>query len=133
MALKTDRGIKMALVKRFEELWIWQETHELVKLIYQDFKNGTPGQNDYGFKNQIQRAGVSIMNNIAEGFEKYGAADSARFFDIAKGSCGEVRSIYYTAEDLKYITTETTQNRCNKTEKISKGIAGYTRTLRQKK
>jgi len=64
----------MALVQKFEELWIWQEARELVKLIYQDFGYETLGQNDYGFKGQIQRAGVSIMNNIAEGFERRGKA-----------------------------------------------------------
>ncbi len=122
----------MALVQKFEELWIWQEARELVKLIYQDFGYGTPGQNDYGFKGQIQRAGVSIMNNIAEGFERRGLADSARFFDIAKGSCGEVRSMYYTAEDLEYVRNEVAQNRRDKAIKISKGIAGYTKTLRAK-
>ena len=51
--------------KTFEDLWIWQEARLLVKLIYQDFGKGTPGHHDYGFKDQIQRAGVSIMNNTS--------------------------------------------------------------------
>ncbi len=71
----------MALILRFEDLRIWQEARELVKLIYLDFGKGTPGQHDYGFKDQIQRAGISIMNNSAEGFERRSFADSARFFD----------------------------------------------------
>ena len=88
--------------KRFEDLWIWQEARKLVKEIYQDFRLGN-GSRDYGFRGQIQDAGVSIMNNIAEGFERTTDPDFARFLDVAKGSCGEVRSMYYTAEDLGYI------------------------------
>lgn len=122
----------MALIQKFEDLWIWQEARELVKLIYQDFGYGTPAQNDFNFKGQIQRAGISIMNNIAEGFERNSYADTARFFDMAKGSCGEVRSMYYTAEDLKYTTKDKSEVRRQKAEKISKGIAGYTRTIRTK-
>ena len=86
--------------KSFEDLWIWQEARELVKLIYQDFGPGTPGCKDWGFKNQIQDAGVSIMNNIAEGYERTSNAEFARFLDIAKGSCGEVRSMLYSALDF---------------------------------
>ena len=122
----------MNYVERFEDLRIWQEARVLVKLIYQDFGNGTLGQHDYGFKDQIQRAGISIMNNLAEGFERPKPADSARFFDIAKGSCGEVRSMYYAAEDLKYVTNEIANDRREKAVKISKGIAAYTKTLRIK-
>jgi four helix bundle protein len=122
----------MPLVKKFEDLRIWKEARVLVKLIYQDFRKGTPGHHDYGFKDQIQRAGISIMNNTAEGFERKSSADSARMFDIAKGSCGEVRSMYYAAEDLEYINPEIAHNRRKKAEKISKGIAAYTNTLRSK-
>jgi len=62
-----------------------------------DFGRDTPAERDYGFRGQIQAAGISIMNNIAEGFERTTDADKARFLDIAKGSCGEVRSMYYVA------------------------------------
>jgi four helix bundle protein len=56
--------------RRFEELWVWQQARELVKEIYADFKSG-PGSKDFGFRDQLQRAGVSVMNNIAEGFERH--------------------------------------------------------------
>ena len=92
-------------VRRFEELWIWQEARKLVAEIYRDFRSGR-GSKDYGFRGQIQDAGVSIMNNIAEGFERITDPDFARFLDVAKGSCGEVRSMYYTAEDLGYIDSQ---------------------------
>jgi four helix bundle protein len=95
----------MEKAKRFEDLWIWQEARKLVKDIYQDFRTGS-GSKDFGFRGQIQEAGVSIMSNIAEGFERHTDPEFARFLDIAKGSYGEVRSLYYTAEDLNYIAPE---------------------------
>ena len=116
--------------KTFEDLWIWQEARALVKLIYQDFGKGTLGYNDFGFKDQIQRAGISIMNNTAEGYERPSKADYARFLDIAKGSCGEVRSMYYTAEDLEYVTKDIANDRREKAIKISKGIASLTVRVR---
>jgi four helix bundle protein len=59
----------MEKAKRFEDLWVWQQARTLVKQIYGDFHAGA-GSKDLGFRNQIQRAGVSIMNNVAEGFER---------------------------------------------------------------
>lgn len=70
------------------------------------------------------------MNNIAEGFERSTDADFARFLDIAKGSCGELRSLYYTAEDLGYITSELANDRRSMAKKFSAGIAGLTKHLR---
>ena len=116
--------------KTFEDLWIWQEARDFVKLIYHDFSKGNPGHHDYGFKDQIQRAGISIMNNTAEGYERTSKADYARFLDIAKGSCGEVRSMYYTAEDLAYVIKEIANDRRERAVKISKGIASLTARVR---
>jgi four helix bundle protein len=81
----------MDKVTRFEELWVWQQARELVNQIYRDFRVG-PGSKDFGFRDQVRRAGVSIMSNVAEGFERGSNADFARYLDIAKGSCGEVRA-----------------------------------------
>jgi four helix bundle protein len=119
----------MEKAKRFEELWIWQQARELVKDIYTDFSNG-PGSKDYGFKSQIQDSGVSIMNNIAEGFERRTNPEFSRFLDIAKGSCGEVRSMYYSAEDLKYVKTDVAENRRNRAQQISAGIVNLANYLR---
>lgn len=110
-------------VESFEDLWIWQEARKLVREIYSDFAEGTPGSRDYGFKKQAQEAGISIMNNIAEGFERSTDPEKARFMDIAKGSCGEVRSMYYPAEDLRYVSPATAQQRREAAKKISRGIA----------
>ena len=120
---------KMEKAKRFEDLWIWQQARELVKEIYKDFRSG-PCSKDYGFRGQIQEAGVSIMNNIAEGFERCTDPEFARFLDIAKGSCGEVRSMYYTAEDLGYVDSATADMRRSRAKQTSAGIASLTMHLR---
>jgi len=117
----------MSKAECFEDLRIWKEARQLVKLIYKDFRE----INDYGFCGQIQRAGVSIMNNIAEGFERRSDADFARFLDIAKGSSGEVRSMYYSAEDLNYVSVETGTERRIFAKTISQGIGALEGYLRK--
>lgn len=123
---------KMEKAKRLEDLWIWQQVRELVKDIYKDFRSG-PCSKDYGFRGQIQEAGVSIVNNIAEGFERCTDSEFARFLDIAKGSCGEVRSMYFIAEDLGYIDSATVDTRRSGAKQISVGIASLTMHLRMPK
>jgi four helix bundle protein len=113
----------MKSARRFEELWVWQQARILVKEIYSDFGPGTPGMRDFGFRDQIQRAGVSIMNNLAEGFERITDPKFSWHLDIAKGSCGEVRSMYYASEDLGYLSTETADVRRIRCKQISAGIA----------
>ncbi len=78
----------------------------------------------------MQRASISVMNNIAEGFERKTPKDFAHFLDLAKGSCGEVRSMLYVAEDLKYLTTESALLLREQAEKLSRGIAAFTNHLR---
>ncbi len=121
----------MEKVESFEDLWIWQEARILVQEIYGDFGRDMPAERDYGFRGQIQTAGISIMNNIAEGFERTTDADKARFLDIAKGSCGEVRSMYYVAEDIPYVSTAVAHQRRQRAIKISRGIATLTARFRQ--
>ena len=89
-------------MRRFEEIEAWQFSRELAKQIYEVTKHG-PFAHDYGLKDQIQRAAVSIMSNIAEGFERGGNKEFMNFLGIAKGSCGEVRSQLYVALDQGYI------------------------------
>lgn len=113
----------MAGVKSFEDLWIWQQARELLKQIRADFAMGTPGAGDAGFCDQLRRAGVSIMNNIAEGFERDSDAELARFLGYAKGSSGEVRSMYDAAEDSAFVTATTATERREKAKQISAGIA----------
>jgi len=104
----------------------------LVQEVYSDFAKTTPSEYDFGFHNQIQRAAVSIMNNIAEGFERSTNPDFVRFLDIVKASCGEVRSMYYTAEDLSYVLNEVALERRNKAKQLSAGIAKLQSHLRSR-
>ena len=92
----------MGGVVKFEELNIWQEARRIVKEIYQN----TASIKDMGFNEQIQRAAISIMNNIAEGFESGSNPMFKRFLCISKGSCGEVKSMLYIAKDLNYTSEE---------------------------
>jgi len=120
----------MSKVDQFEDLRIWQEARDLVKLIYQAINSDPIASKDWGFRNQIQTAVVSIMNNIAEGFERGSDKDFARFLDIAKASCGEVRSMLYLAEDLRYIDSNMSKDLRGKSVSISKGISALSKHLR---
>lgn len=87
-------------IERFEDIVVWQKSKILVAEIYRLFRKFR----DFGFRDQILRAVLSIMNNIAEGFERRGDKEFRNFLFIAKGSCGEVRSMLYVALELGYVT-----------------------------
>ncbi len=82
--------------------------------------------NDWGFKDQIQRASISIMNNIAEGFDSGSDAKFINYLNIAKGSCSEVRSMLYLCEDLGYCDSETRLNLQNAVKRITASIVNLT-------
>lgn len=88
-------------IERFEDIIAWQKSKELTIQIYRLFEESK----DFGFKDQIQRASVSVMNNIAEGFERRSNKEFKQFLYIAKGSCGEVRSMLIIAHELNKINT----------------------------
>ena len=90
---------------RFEDIKIWQMGRELVQEIYEVARCGDFAR-DWGLKDQIQRAAVSICSNIAEGYARRGNKEFIKFLWIAKGSAAEVQSQLYHAKDLKYITEE---------------------------
>ena len=92
--------------KNFENLEAWKISRELTNRIYTVTKEGEIAR-DYGFVDQIRRASVSIMNNLAEGHERGSAKDFSKFLFIARGSAGEVRSMLYIALDQSYISQET--------------------------
>ena len=87
----------------FEDLQVWKDTRVLVSSIYKLTSEGKFNK-DFGLKEQIQRASVSIMNNISEGFERNNNKEYIRFLGYSKGSAGEVRSMLYVATDLGYIS-----------------------------
>ena len=93
----------MATIKRFEEIKVWQEARELAKMVYNATSQGGLAK-DFGLKEQIQRAAVSVGSNIAEGFARNGNKEFVKFLWIAKGSATEVQSQLYTAMDVGYIT-----------------------------
>ncbi|KAB2847645.1 MAG: four helix bundle protein, partial [Ignavibacterium sp.] len=90
-------------VKTFEDLQVWQDARTFVKSIY-ELTSLENFRKDYDLKDQIQRAAVSIMNNIAEGFETDNNKEFRNFLGYAKGSAGEVRSMLFVAIDLNYIS-----------------------------
>jgi four helix bundle protein len=90
-------------VQRFEDLEAWQIARELANQIYKITKQECV-RRDFAFVDQIRRAAISIMNNIAEGFERGSNKDFVRFLFIARGSAGEVRSLLYLGLDQGYLT-----------------------------
>jgi four helix bundle protein len=112
-------------IERFEDIIAWQKAKELTVQIYFLFENSK----DFGFKDQIQRASVSVMNNIAEGFERKSNNEFKQFLFIAKGSCGEVRSMLYLAKELKKISDNDFKLLFALSEEISKILSGLIKTL----
>jgi four helix bundle protein len=110
---------------RFEDIIAWQKAESLTIAIYKLFRNSK----DFGFRDQIQRASVSIMNNIAEGFERRTNNEFIRFLFIAKGSCGELRSMLHLAYKLGTITEEQYKKYLSEAEEISKILSGLIKTL----
>ena len=93
---------KKERIDKFEDLIAWQKARELTIEVYQTSRLGAFAK-DFGLSGQIQRASVSIMSNIAEGFERGGRGEFHQFLSVAKASCAEVRSLLYVALDVDYI------------------------------
>jgi len=116
----------MGTIKNFEELVVWKMSREIVNLIYADFK----ACRDFGFRDQVTRAGISIMNNISEGFCRSSDAEFKQFLNISKGSAGEIKSMYYIAEDQLYISTEEAIKRRNKIQQLVNSISSFINYLK---
>ena len=112
-------------IERFEDIIAWQKAKILTEEIYILFADSK----DYGFKDQIQRASVSIMNNIAEGFERKSNKEFKQFLFIAKGSCGEVRSMLILAKELHKLKEKESEKLIERSEEISKMLSGIIKTL----
>jgi len=107
-------------IEKFEDIIAWQKSKLLTVQIYSLFKESK----DFGFKSQIQRASVSVMNNIAEGFERKSNNEFKHFLFIAKGSCGEVRSMLILAHELKIIASSDYEELYSLSIEISKILFG---------
>jgi four helix bundle protein len=112
-----------ARIDRFEDLIAWQKARALTREVYRA-TSVAPFSDDYALVRQIQRASVSIMSNLAEGFERFGPGEFHQFIVIAKGSCAEVRSLLYVAFDCRYLTEEQFTNLLNTTVEVSRVVNG---------
>jgi four helix bundle protein len=112
-------------VKRVEEVIPWQKARVLTIKLYLLFKDNR----DFSFRDQICRASASIMNNIAEGFERNSDKEFKHFLYIAKGSSGEVRSMLYLAADLKYIDNELFNELTESYSEVSRLLSCLIKTL----
>lgn len=113
-------------IEKFEDIIAWQKSNILARDIYIAFKNCR----DYGFKDQIQRAVISISNNIAEGYERKGNKEFSQFLFISKGSCGEVRSMLYLALEFGYINNDQFDNFKQQAVEIARVLSGLIKTLK---
>lgn len=112
-------------IQKFEDIIGWQKSQDFAVEIYSTFIN----LKDYGFKDQICRAVVSVSNNIAEGFDRRTDADFARFVYMAIGSCSEVKSMLYLASRLNFIEKAKADNLINQANQISKILRGLIKSL----
>lgn len=120
----------MATIHRFEDIEGWKIARELTRDVYTMTSTGMFSR-DFGLRDQIRNASVSVMSNIAEGFERDGNKEFGNFLSIAKGSAGEVRSQLYVALDQGYISQEqfnTTYSKANDNGRVIAGLMKYLRT-----
>ena len=118
-------------IEQFEDLVAWQEARALVRGVYAAARTGLLAK-DYGLRDQIQRAVVSVMSNIAEGFERVNKQEKLHFLNMARASCGEVRSLLYVCSDaelLDHSTISQLQSSCSSTGRL---ISGFMRSLRNR-
>jgi four helix bundle protein len=113
----------VAKVERFEDLVAWQKARELRSAVFA-VTRGKPMLREWDYKSQIKRASVSIMSNIAEGFERGGRGEFAQFLSTAKASCAEVRSLLYVALDEAYIDEPTFKTLSARAEEVARITGG---------
>ncbi|MBK9747271.1 MAG: four helix bundle protein [Chloroflexi bacterium] len=123
----------MSQIERFEDLIAWQKARQLTKAIYEMTREERFAR-DFGLAGQIQRAAVSIMSNVAEGYERGNPGDFYRFLCIAKASCAEVRSQLYVAFDIGYLTKAQFDLLMKQAEEVGRVIGGLRASVeRQRK
>jgi four helix bundle protein len=112
---------------RFEELEVWKRAAQLGVNIFQELKS----LNDFVFRNQITKSGLSISSNIAEGYERASAKESLQFLSYARGSCGELRSQIYIGMKISYISDHIGKSWLKETQEISAMLTSLMRTRRK--
>lgn len=119
----------MGTIKDFEDIQVWQKARELSRAVYRVSNTGLFGR-DFGLRDQIRRAAVSTLSNIAEGFERSGNGEFSQFLSMAKGSVGEVRAQLYVALDQGYLAQEEFERLSTLCREIGKMIGGMMAYLR---
>jgi four helix bundle protein len=120
----------MAKISRFEEIESWKRARKLTNEIYKITNSGTFSR-DFPLRDQIRRAAISVLSNIAEGFERGGDNEFLQFLSVAKGSCGEARAQLYIALDQAYISAAQFETLSTSANDVSQLISGLMKYLRQ--
>ena len=120
----------MATFKKFEEIEAWKKARQLTKRTYALSRTGAFAK-DFGLRDQIRRASVSIMSNIAEGYDRSGTGEFVQFLSTAKGSAAEVRCQLYVALDQEYVDDKTFTELSDLAAETANMIGGLMKYLRQ--
>ncbi len=120
----------MATFKRFEDILAWQRAREVTARVYELTQNGAFSK-DFGLRDQVRRASVSVMANIAEGFGRRSDKEFANFLNMAHGSAAECQSHLYVARDLKYLSEAEFEQLYTKFDECSRMIIGLSHHLRR--
>lgn len=113
-------------ISKFEDLIAWQKSQDMAVVIYKHFRT----HKDFGFRDQICRAIVSVSNNIAEGFERKGKKEFRQYLHISLGSASEVKSMIYLAQRLDYIKAEEKEKMIKDIDEVSRLVYGLIRSIK---
>jgi len=119
----------LSTFRKFEEIEAWQKARELAREIY-SVSGQTPFAKDFALRDQIRRAAISVMSNIAEGYGRGGTKEFTQFLSVAKASAVEVMSHLYVALDQRYIDQKTFDKLAGLADEVSRMIAGLMKYLR---
>jgi four helix bundle protein len=118
-------------IRKFEDIQAWQEARVLVNQVYKLTRDGALSK-DFGLRDQLQRASVSVMANIAEGFDCDSNIEFGRFLGIARRSAVEVQSLLYAASDIGYVSPDEFKSTCDQANKTKALISGFKNALLRK-
>ena len=120
-----------ARIENFEQLEAWRTARELVRAVYAFFRR-EPAVLDFGLRDQVQRAAVSAMTNIAEGFERLHPTEKIQFYNVARASCGEVRSLSFVMLDAGYISVAEHEQLVSLVTQTGRLLSGLIRSTRSR-